>query len=130
MILPKCKRGLNRRGHLLFSLGLASFLIYFLSHYIEIPYSFLIFHVPFFLFGAILPDLIERPTDIWHRGLIHKGFWLLLIPLTMLILYSFWPASSKFSFLNISFNYYSIRIFILAGWLTHLLGDSLTSKLR
>jgi|SRR3989344_2246957 len=130
MILPKNKKALNRRGHILFGILLASFLIYFLSHYIKIPYLFLLFHAPFFIFGSILPDLIEKPTTAWHRGIFHKGFLLIIIPLIMMALYYFWSSSIKFNILGINFNYYSIGIFLLFGWLTHLLGDSLTSKLR
>lgn len=124
------KLGLNRRGHLIFSLGLVLFSVYFFNHYFKINYLFLLFHAPFFFFGVVFPDLIEMPTNAWHRGLLHKGFLLVLIPLSVLILYYFWSTSIKFNFMGINFNYYSIGIAILLGWLTHLYGDALTSKLR
>lgn len=125
------KQGLNRRGHIFFSLGLALFVVYFFSHYIKIPYLALVLHIPFFLLGAIMPDVFESSFhNPSHRGFLHRGYWLLLLPLISLTLFYFWDNYKVFSFLNESLSYLSIILSFFGGWLTHLIGDSLTSKLR
>ncbi|MGY4884194.1 MAG: zinc dependent phospholipase C family protein [Nanobdellota archaeon] len=130
-MLIKDKRGLNRRGHILFALGLAGFIIYFLSHYIQIPYLALALHFPFFILGAIMPDIFESSYhNPSHRGFLHRGYWLLTLPLILAILFYFRDNYKVFYFLEESLSWFSIITAFCLGWMSHLLGDSLTSKLK
>lgn len=137
MIPLKDKRGLNRRGHILFSLGLAIISIFILKVYIIkemiISVSFLIFHVPFFLIGSLLPDWIEKggKSLISHRKFFHSGrmLWILLIvllPVTLWLAIRI-PIKTIFIF---TYNNYTLAAAICFGILSHLMGDALTSKLK
>src|SRR3989344_5102365 len=123
---------MNRRGHLIFALGLGAIVFYLLKDFniISIPINIVLFHLPFYLFGAILVDRIERPTSRWHRGLLHSRR-MLLISLFILTPYLIYKTMHypQDLFLGVNYNYFSLGLAGLLGNLTHLIGDSLTSKL-
>ena len=130
MLFPKDKKALNRRGHILWALLLIILSFYFLRDYLNMSILFVMLHLPIFLFGAIMPDLIERPTNSGHRGILHKGIWLWIIPLVSGILFYSWTNYPRFHILSETLSLLSICLFFGGGWWSHLTGDALTSKLR
>lgn len=123
---------MNKRGHMVFALLMGIIAIYLLNdlNIIKIDYKVLLLHLPAYLFGAILVDKIERPTSRWHRGLLHsrRMFILSLFIIAPFLIYK--TLNSPFSeIMEAKYNYFSLALAITLSHLTHLFGDSLTSRL-
>jgi len=77
---------------------------------------------PCTVFGAMLPDLIERPTGPDHRKFFHSWFML-----SMFFIASFVTCFVLIPSYNTSIFPYPIFAFLL-GYLSHLLLDATTKK--
>lgn len=120
MTLFTDKKALNRKGHVLFSLGLAGFSLYFLKDFITVSFPVIILHLPLYLLGTIAPDFFEPGGKgrIGHQNWIHKSFWS-IAGITAIALY-FAFNSAKLYFLDIPFNYPSLISAFSIGFETHL----------
>jgi len=117
---------------MIFAFALAMITLYLLKSYIEISkdlISLLIFHSPIYIAFSLFPDFVEKGGKglVGHRRIFHskKMLFIALISLPFLIYYS---IISKKIFLNTA-NYYTLVLAGVLGYISHLFGDSLTSKL-
>jgi membrane-bound metal-dependent hydrolase YbcI (DUF457 family) len=121
MNILKDRRGLNFRGHVIFSISLALFMIFILEKYTKVDLASLLIYIPFFLLGAVAVDkFIEKPTFSKHRSFFHSArlFWIVLVILIPLTFYK-GLESSKWFFATA----------FLLGHESHIIGDFLTSRL-
>lgn len=114
---------MNKRGHIIFSLGLLTFLIILdLNwHFMPLKVEWLIYLIPL-LIGSVFPDIVERAKgNPGHRGFFHSRRMVIIITifLTPLAIFLSIKSSSEYYFL----------VAFLVGYLLHLVGDSLTSRL-
>ena len=133
-MIIKGKQALNRRGHLIFSLALAILSLYFLNQRIEISEDLImiiIFHTPIYFFFSLFPDIVSHGG----RGLVSHRFnhiihsyrvLIFLIIMSPILLYL--TIISPLVFEGIA-NHYSLLFTASIGVISHLIGDSLTSRL-
>jgi len=120
----KEKHGNMRRGvHL--AIGLLAFCFYaYLGHFLQdIPREALVFGLLAAFTGSILPDLLERPTSLRHRGFFHskrvlKGTSMLFLSTVALWLLPEVPLKTVV---------FGLSAFAL-GYLLHLAADSMTKR--
>ena len=127
------KKGLNRRGHLTFSLGIFIVFMYFLKQQNVLSkelLTILIFHLPIFLLFSLFADWVESGGHglISHRQILHskRVLFLSIVSLPFLLYFSITYEKILFNLAN----YYSIALAGVGGHLSHMFGDSLTSRLR
>lgn len=124
---------MNRRGHIIFAIGILIFAIYIVKPYISVSYPFLLLHLPLFLVGTVTPDVLEKPSfgNVWHRSFFHSKVMLMLLIFFLIPISVYLSIYNLKSFIfNINYNYWSFISSFLFGWCSHLMGDSLTSRLR
>lgn len=126
---------MNARGHLWFSIMLEVFVLYVLKDFISLPFNFIVLHSIFYIIGATT-ILDYGFFDSYKKGIGHHGFWhskkfiwLLILGLIPLSIH-FYVNNPKYLIFGTSINIWSAMTFVFVGLVTHLLGDSLGSKLR
>ena len=116
----KNKKGLVRKGHLVFSTTII-FLIYFIiQDWVKVHLTWFTTYLFPLLIGILLPDLIEVANSPNHRAFFHsirllKIIIFFIIPLTIVSAYLVNPR-------------YFILTVLFAGYLLHLAADSVTKK--
>ena len=130
--MPKNKKGLSVKegGHYIFSIMLLALVILSILQFTKIPIINIIqsnlllstgLIITFIIFSAFIDQTLEPPGSYNHRGFFHSKTFLIitliLIPITI----------EKALTININFLYI---VAALAGHTSHLMGDSLTKKLK
>ena len=123
---------MNKRGHIIFALALGVIAVYIVSNFITIETKLLLIHLPFYFIGALIVDKIEssKHAGIKHRKFLHS-YIMLLLTILLIIPFLYWKTktSPTNNFLGATYSYWSFGLATALGHTTHLLGDSLTSKL-
>ena len=127
------KKALSRSGHKWFAIMLGFFVIYILKDYLPISYPFILLHVPFYLGGAVFPDVIHRTGRgrIIHRsGIFHLRLTYQILAFASPVIIYYAVISPKVYFMSVPFNQFTLIQAIILGILTHGISDNWTSPLR
>lgn len=117
----KCKRGLSFSGHIYWAVLLGFFGIFLYGEFIgEISIKLILINLPFYLVGSFIIDRIETPNSAWHRVGLHS--WKSFFVISFILI----PVVFTLGFFRSSDWYFIMSI--LAGMITHLLGDALTRR--
>lgn len=133
MIIPQNKKGLSVQegGHYIFSLMLLALGILIILQFTKIPIWDIIqknillcigLLLVYLIFSVFVDKVLEPPGAYNHRGIFHKK----IILLACII---FIPITIKKAITTAN-NYWLMATAGLCGHISHLFGDSLTSKLR
>ena len=127
------KAALNRNGHIVFSFSLAVIILFILKQYIELPDNLLrilAVHMPVYLAFSLFPDLLARGGRglVAHRFNITHSRGLLYILIVVSIYLIYVSIDSPRIILEVA-NKHTLILSAVLGYISHLLGDSLTSPL-